>query len=151
MRAGLRRSISGPEYRTIMPDFAWIPSPKRENRPFDLLEAMSSEPSGNIEVTVTHNRLAFFYNAFTPTITINGKKERKPWGTHSFSLPPGDYEVAASYPWIISECGRNSVRFPLAAGETKRVTYCARFIRFLPGAIRVEAFVGPVAPPVSHT
>jgi hypothetical protein len=106
-----------------------------------------SSPS-YVEVALTHNALAFFYEAFIPTITINGRKERKPWGTHLYCLPPGDYEVAASYPWIISECGKNSVRFSLAAGEAKRVTYCARFIRFVPGSIRVEAVVGPVPPPL---
>ena len=95
-------------------------------------------PTCAVEVTVTHNRLAFFYEAFVPTITINGTKERKPWGTHQFSLPPGDYEVAVSYPWILKERGKNSVRFSLAAGETKRVRYCARLIRFLPGSISVS-------------
>lgn len=92
-----------------------------------------------IEVTVTHNRLAFFYDAFTPTVDINGNKERKPWGTHLFTLPPGDYEVAVSYPWIMKECGRNSVRLSLAAGETKKVRYCARLIRFIPGTISVTS------------
>jgi hypothetical protein len=105
-------------------------------------------PPSYVEVALTHNRLAFFYEAFTPTLTINGKIERKPWGTHLFSLPPGEVEVAASYPWIIRECGRNSVRFSLAAGETKKVTYCARFIRFIPGSIRVEEVLAPVPPPV---
>jgi hypothetical protein len=92
-----------------------------------------------VEVTIAHNPLAFFYEAFTPTVTINGKKERKPWGTYSFSVPSGDYEVAVSYPWIIKECGKNSVRFSLAPGETKRVRYCARLIRFIPGAISVTS------------
>ena len=96
-------------------------------------------PTSNMEVIVTHNRLAFFYDLFTPTITINGTKERKPWGTHQFRLPPGDYEVSVSYPWIMSECGKNSVRFSLAAGETKKVRYCARLIRFLPGSITVTS------------
>jgi hypothetical protein len=94
--------------------------------------------TSRVEVTITHNPLAFFYKAFTPTVSINGKKERKPWGTHAFNLPPGEYEVAVSYPWIISECGKNSVRFSLEPGETKKVKYCARLIRFWPGAIRVE-------------
>jgi hypothetical protein len=101
--------------------------------------SIDATSSSCIEVTVTHNVLAFFYKAFTPTVTINGKKERKPWGTHSFALPPGDYEVAISYPWIIRECGKNSVRFSLAQGETKRVRYCARLIRFIPGTIRVTS------------
>src|SRR4051794_40632975 len=101
-----------------------------------MLDQQSS--SACIELTLTHNPLAFFYRAFTPTVTINGKKERKPWGTYLLNLPPGDYVVAASYPWLISECGRNSVEFSLEAGEKKKVTYCARFIRFIPGAMKVE-------------
>src|ERR1039457_524718 len=60
-----------------------------------------------IEVTVTHSPLAFIYRFFTPTIEINGSKERRPWGVHVFTLPPGDYEVSVSYPWILSpECGK---------------------------------------------
>ena len=98
-----------------------------------------------LQVTLAHNRLAIFYDAFVPTLTINGKKERRPWGTHVFNLPPGEHEIAASYPWIISECGRRSVRVSLRAGETKRVTYCARFIRFVPGSLRVETITGPPA------
>lgn len=90
-----------------------------------------------VEVRVTHSPLAIFYEAFTPTVTINGKKERKPWGTHVYGLPPGDYEVAVSYPWIVRECGRNSVRFSLAANERRTVSYCARLIRFIPGSIKV--------------
>src|ERR1044071_3825566 len=68
-------------------------------------------PTSTVEVIVTHNRLAFFYEPFTPTITINGTRERKPWGTYQFSLPPGDYEVAVSYPWIVSECARAPFAF----------------------------------------
>src|SRR4051812_35086736 len=102
------------------------------------MTSASHVSSSSVEVTVAHNPLAFFYEAFTPTITINGMKERRPWGTHHYDLPPGDYEVAASYPWIIRECGSNSVRFSLATGEKKRVHYCARFIRFLPGTISVK-------------
>lgn len=94
--------------------------------------------SGYIEVKLEHNPLAFFYELFTPTLTLNGCQEKKPWGTHSYTLHPGEHEVAASYPWLVSECGKNSIRFSLAAGEKKRITYCARLIRFLPGAIKVE-------------
>ena len=99
--------------------------------------------SSCVEVTIAHSRLAFFYDAITPTVTINGRAERKAWGTYSFSLPPGEYEVAVSYPWIIDECGKNSVRFLLTAGETKRVCYCARLIRFIPGTISVSALSRP--------
>ena len=102
-------------------------------------EETAGEANGSkIEVIVEHNRLAIFYEAFIPTVTINGEKRRKPWGAHLFVVPPGDYEVAVSYPWIIRECGKNSVRFSIAAGESKKVKYCARFIRFWPGSISVS-------------
>jgi hypothetical protein len=89
-----------------------------------------------IEVTVTHSPLAFIYRLFTPTIEINGVKERKPWGEHVFTVPPGDYEVSVSYPWLLSpECGKNTVRVHLGVGEARKVRYCAGFIRYLPGKI----------------
>jgi hypothetical protein len=93
-------------------------------------------PQSRIEVTVTHSPLAFIYRFFTPTVEINGVKERRPWGVHVFALPPGDYEVAVSYPWLFSrECGKNSMRVHLEAGEERKVTYCAGLIRYLPGKI----------------
>jgi hypothetical protein len=95
-----------------------------------------SSPQSRIEVTVTHSPLAFIYRFFTPTVEINGVKERRPWGVHVFALPPGDYEVAVSYPWLFSrECGKNSMRVHLEAGEERKVTYCAGLIRYLPGKI----------------
>ncbi len=100
----------------------------------------SVSESSRIEVAVTHSPLAFFYRLFTPTITINGTRERRPWGVHSFPLAPGNYEVAVSYPWLFApECGRNSVRFTLGPGEVKRVRYCAGLIRYLPGKITVSS------------
>jgi hypothetical protein len=94
--------------------------------------------SSCIEVMIAHNPLAFFYEATIPTVTINGKAERRAWGTHIFHVPPGDYEVTVSYPWIIKECGKSSVRLSLMIGETKRVRYFARLIRFIPGKIQVS-------------
>ena len=90
----------------------------------------------SIEVTVAHPRLAFIYRFFTPTIEINGKKERRPWGVHLYALPPGDYEIAVSYPWIMDqECGKNSVRIRLEDGQSRKVKYTARYIRYIPGKI----------------
>jgi len=90
-------------------------------------------------VAVTHNPLAFIYERFTPTITINGESHRRPWGTHKFTVPPGSYEVSISYPWLFSpECGKNTAHVEIQAGQTKTITYCAGLIRFLPGAITVS-------------
>jgi len=96
-------------------------------------------PQSCIEVTVTHSALAFIYHFFTPTVQINETKERTPWGVHLFALSPGDYEVSVSYPWLFSpECGKNSVRVRLEAGQTRKVKYRAGLIRYLPGKISAD-------------
>ena len=96
-------------------------------------------PGASVVVTVTHSPLAFFCRLFVPTVTINGKQERRPWGVHSFELPPGDYEISVSYPWLFSpEYGKNTVRFTLSAGETKRIRYRAGLIPYLAGEMAVD-------------
>ena len=91
---------------------------------------------GFIEVTATHSPLAFIYRLFKPTIEINGHKERRPWGVHRFALPPGQYEVSVSYPWLLSpECGKNSVVVLLEAGQSRKILYRAGLVRYLPGKI----------------
>jgi hypothetical protein len=93
----------------------------------------------SVVVSVTHSPLAFMYRLFVPTVTINGKQERRPWGVHSFELPPGDYDISVSYPWLFSpECGKNSVRFTLRAGETRRIAYRAGLIQHRPGKMTVS-------------
>jgi len=96
-------------------------------------------PAARIIVNAGFFPLAYIYAFFTPTITINGYKESRPWGTYIYDVPVGDYEVAVSYPWLFApECGRNQVRFSLRQGEIRTVTYEAGMIRFLPGKISVS-------------
>jgi hypothetical protein len=99
----------------------------------------SPASSSRLEVTAGHSSLAFIYDFFKPTITINGQASKRPWGTSSFDLPPGNYEVSVSYPWLFaSACGKNTVSFILQAGEIKTVSYHAGMIRYLPGKISVS-------------
>jgi len=98
-----------------------------------------SSLSSRLVVEVSHTPLGFIYDFFTPTVTINGHANKRPWGTSSFDLPPGHYEVSVSYPWLFApECGKNTVRFTLQPGEAKRVSYRAGLIRYLPGKISVS-------------
>jgi hypothetical protein len=102
---------------------------------------MASDQSGlaTIVVVATHSRLAFIYGMFKPTIAINAERHRRSWGTHSFEVSAGSYEIAVSYPWFLSpECGKNSVKVNLKPGEVKKVSYRAGLIRYLPGTIVVE-------------
>jgi hypothetical protein len=95
--------------------------------------------TSRVEVSIGHSPLAFFYELFTPSIRLNGQLQRRPWGTHSLELPPGDHEISISYPWFLSpECGKNTVNINLKPGETKKVIYRAGLIRYLPGKISVE-------------
>jgi len=92
-----------------------------------------------LEVTTGYSPLAFLYAFSTPTITINGTRERRPWGTHRFELPPGTYLVEISYPWLItSECGKNSVEVLLREADHKHVRYTARMVRYWPGKLSVD-------------
>lgn len=51
-------------------------------------------------------------------------------GTHQIELPPGNYLVEMSYPWLITpECGKNSVDVILREGDHKHVHDTARMLR----------------------
>jgi len=98
-----------------------------------------SSSMAQINVEVSHSPLAFIYDFFTPTITINDKVYRERWGTHSFNVPAGHYEISVSYPWLFSrECGKNSVQVDVQVGESRTVTYSAGLIRYLPGKMSVK-------------
>jgi hypothetical protein len=99
----------------------------------------SSSGYSRIDVEISHVPSAFIYELFTPNVVINGEKHRRPWGSHSFDLPSGSYEISVSYPWLfMSQCGKNTVHVELKPGEIKKVTYGAGLIRYLPGKITVE-------------
>ena len=92
-----------------------------------------------LEITMGYSPLAFFYAFSTPNVVINGVRERCPWGTHRFQLPPGRYVVELSYPWLFTEeCGRNSVDLVLHEHDHKHIQYTARMIRFWPGKLTVD-------------
>ena len=112
--------------------------PHRKAKGHPMPDSQFASSGSQLEVTLAHHPLAVFYGLFTPTIVINGIRERRPWGTHQFKLDPGEYEVTVSYPWIFSpECGKNTIRVRLLPGAVTRVRYRAGFIRYLPGSIAV--------------
>ena len=95
--------------------------------------------AGAINLTVAHPLFAVFYEDCLPTVEINGTKEGLPWGSYSFALPPGCYEISCSYPWFFSsECGKRTVRIELQPGQVRSVTYCSRYVRYWPGKMTIE-------------
>lgn len=90
-------------------------------------------------VVLEHNPISFIYDMFTPTLEINGFKEKRSWGTHTIYIQPGLYRISASYPWLFNdECGKNSVDFVINPGETRFVKYRAPMMRYFPGSISVH-------------
>lgn len=105
-----------------------------EGREGNALEALAT-----VEVIVAYPPADFLYAWSKPNIVIDGHLERRPWGSHTFELEPGDHHVEISYPYLFfRRCGANSVRLTLEQGETRRVHYMARLVRFLRGTISVE-------------
>ena len=99
----------------------------------------SAMEHATLEVTARHSAFAFIYALFKPTIEIDERVEKRPWGTSSFEIPPGKHVIAVSYPWLFSpRCGRNTVEVEAVAGEVVRVTYVAPPIRYMPGTITVD-------------
>ena len=91
-----------------------------------------------IEIVTSHSPLAFFYKTLQPNVRLDDELHGAPWGTSHFDVAPGTHTVAISYPWLVQEAGRATVTITLQPGETKRVRYHARMIRFVPGKISVE-------------
>lgn len=97
---------------------------------------------GTIEVVATHPAAAFFYSTMKANIEVDGNLSKHAWGSYRFTVSPGTHEVAVSYPWLFrSRCGRRNVEVEVGSGETVRVTYRARFLRYVPGKIKTEKVV----------
>ena len=113
---------------------------------------MRSVDDGTIEVVATHPAAAFFYSMMKANIEVDGNFSKHAWGSYSFAVAPGTHVVAVSYPWLfMSRCGRRQVEVAVGSGETVRVTYRARFLRYVPGKIKTEKLTStqrsePLAP-----
>jgi hypothetical protein len=99
---------------------------------------------GTIEVTARFSPFAFLYALVRARIEIVGTREVRGWGTHQVEVEPGSHIVRVSYPWLITpRAGENQVVVEVHAGETVRVEYTARLVRFVPGKMRVADRVAP--------
>ena len=68
--------------------------------------------------------LAWFLFFVKPFIEINGEKHEKSWGSCSFDLDPGQYEIKIYFPYLgIDKCGLGQITCSLEEGETKTISY----------------------------
>src|SRR5690242_10583634 len=94
---------------------------------------------GTIVITTSYPAAAFFYGLLQPNYEIDGKLEKRPWGTFLFRVQPGTHVVAISYPWFfIRRAGKASVAVEIAEGQKVSIHYKASFIRYMPGSISIE-------------
>ena len=95
--------------------------------------------------------LGFFFMMWilflvTPSVSINGMVERRKWGMHAFTLPPGRYLIEAWYPYLFtSQTSKGSITLDLIPGGTYRLKYRPAWLVFLAGSMRLIA--GPALPP----
>lgn len=94
--------------------------------------------TARLEIVTSHPAFAYFYKTIQPNVRLDDELHGAPWGTSFLDVAPGVHTVAISYPWLVREAGRATVTVTLQPGETKRVRYHARMIRFIPGKISVE-------------
>lgn len=92
-----------------------------------------------IEIKTEFFPLAWFLHFVTPIIEINGEKHKKKWGETFFSLPPGEYQVKISFPYLaMAECGANEITVPLSEGQKRIVKYYMPPWVMLPGNIKMS-------------
>lgn len=74
-----------------------------------------------LEIKTTFFPLAWFLYFVTPTIEINGEKQKKKWGNTFFALSPGEYLIKIYFPYFgKSECGANEIKVSISEGEQKK-------------------------------
>jgi hypothetical protein len=75
-----------------------------------------------VEVTASHNVLAFSLFLSAPAIEIDGERHPRAWGTWTFALPPGRHTIACSYRWF-RDRSRKVIEVDVGPGEIKRIAY----------------------------
>ena len=95
-------------------------------------------PPGRIEINMTHNPLAFMLMMVTPNVLINGHPYPAKWGRNFYDLPPGHYDVAASFPYMGSSAtGLARLQVPVHPQHATIVMYEAPFFMWSGGTMRV--------------
>jgi hypothetical protein len=98
---------------------------------------MAAQPWTGIQLTTSFFPLSFFLYACTPTIVIDGVACRRPWGTHSFQLPPGVHNVRVFFRYLFLEtCGDNSINVMVEPNRVNRIVFEMPAWMFSKGAMR---------------
>lgn len=95
------------------------------------------EPA-RVEIDLGFFPLMWILYLVKPWLSVNGQAERKTWGKHLLTLPPGPTHIEAWYPYIFrSRTCPGSIHLDLAPGATYRIKYRSAWLVFLDGKMTV--------------
>jgi hypothetical protein len=101
---------------------------------------------GTLEIKTGFFPLAFLLFLCTPTIEIDGRPERRRWGTSTFEVAPGSHRVKIYFAYLFKpECGANEVDVTVTENSTARIKYWMPPWMFSRGSMKVEQNQLPVA------
>jgi hypothetical protein len=93
----------------------------------------ASEKMATIEVRTSHIGFSFLQALCRPVIEIDGKPHPASWGSHSFSVTPGQHNIKAYHRWmLIREAYASSVNVTASEGQILKLHWhtdgspCAR-------------------------
>lgn len=97
----------------------------------------AQQPWTGIEIDTSFFPLSFFLYLCTPTIVIDGMATQRPWGAHTFQLPPGPHNIRIFFHYLfMSNCGANAINVVVQPFHVHRIKYEMPPWMFSQGAIR---------------
>jgi len=97
----------------------------------------TQQPWTGVEIETSFFPLSFFLYACTPTITIDGVPQRRPWGTHRIPLSGGMHNIRIYFRYLFMEqCGPAAINVVVQPNCVHRIKYEMGVFMFSPGSIR---------------
>lgn len=90
-----------------------------------------------IELTATHNPLAWLLYFTKLTVTVDGSQQRLPWGTNTILTEPGTHRIDVSFGYLGRQRGAASIEVPVPAGGKAKIRYKMPSWMSAPGRITI--------------
>src|ERR1041385_9144330 len=88
-----------------------------------------------VEVDLGFFPLMWILYLVSPWLSVNGNAQKKSWGKHQLTLPPGFYHFEAWYPYLFSsQQSKGAIDLQLAPGGQYKIKYRPAWLVFLSGS-----------------